>query len=98
MVNLITHHALVLLFIAAHPSATQRVIARNVGLSEAYTGMIIRELLAQEFLFAERHGVRYSYKVNHDAVFRHPLLSGCSLDRFAELFGVSTVDGAGLQA
>ena len=84
--SLIGRHALILIYIASHPSATQREVARRVEMSEHRTGEVIRELIEMGILSFERQGVRNVYRVNNEAHFRHPMLSHRSIGEFTKVF------------
>lgn len=83
--KLLSNHALVLLYVAQHPTATYRQISRALDLSEAHTGQIARDLVHDGLLLAERNHNHMRYRVNPDAHFRHPMLAQVPVAHFTEV-------------
>ena len=91
--KLLSNHALVLLYVAQHPTATYRQISRALGLSEAHTGQITRDLVHNNLLIVERNHNHMRYRVNPDAHFQHPMLSQVSVAQFTEVVSLQPAVG-----
>lgn len=68
----LTHHAHVLLAIAANHDATVRDIAAEVGISTRSALTILNDLEDAEYLEREKRGRRNHYVLYQDRPLRHP--------------------------
>jgi hypothetical protein len=69
----LTNHAHVLVCIAEDPDIRGRDIAAGVGITERAAQAIVADLANQGYVTRTRVGRRNRYKVNRDALLRHPL-------------------------
>ena len=69
--TLITHHGLVLSYLAHNPSHTAREIADHVGITERTTHKIISDLEAAGYLERRKIGRRNLYRVDRNLPLRH---------------------------
>jgi predicted transcriptional regulator len=79
---LMATHGVVLFYIATNPQATMKEMAEALNLTERRISQVVRDLSLAGMLNVERQGRRNSYKVNHDANFRHPTLEHLTLGDF----------------
>ncbi|MFW2513887.1 helix-turn-helix transcriptional regulator [Demequina sp. SO4-13] len=68
----LTHHAHVLLAVAADNDATVRDIAAQVGISTRSAVTILNDLEAEAYLDRHRRGRRNHYVVHPERPLRHP--------------------------
>lgn len=68
----LTHHAHVLLEVAANQDAAIREIAASVGISTRQTKTILNDLDAAGYLDRERRGRRNHYVLHPERPLRHP--------------------------
>lgn len=71
--TLLTHHAHVLMCIAAEPTMRMRDIAAQAGITERATHRIVSELEHAGFISHERVGRRNHYEVHVATRTGHPL-------------------------
>lgn len=71
----LTNHAHVVVVLERRPEATQREIARAVGITERAVQHILDDLEAAGVVTRERVGRRNRYEVHPDRALRHPLES-----------------------
>ncbi|HXU44385.1 MAG TPA: MarR family transcriptional regulator [Thermoanaerobaculia bacterium] len=69
----LTHHAHVLLSVAADPEARLRDLAERVGLTERAVQRIVSDLLAGGYVSVTKVGRRNRYRVNGRLALRHPI-------------------------
>jgi hypothetical protein len=69
----LTHHAQVLLCIAADPDSRMRDVAGRVNLTERAVQRIVAELADGGYLTVIREGRRNRYEVNRGQSLRHPI-------------------------
>lgn len=69
----LTNHALVLLTIAADPSATLREIGDRVGITERAAHGIVADLVEAGYVRRRKEGRRNVYGVDERKRLRHPL-------------------------
>jgi hypothetical protein len=90
-------HGTVLFYIAIHPASTIADIAEGLCLTQRTIWGVVGDLRRANMLRVERRGRRHHYRVNLDATFRHPTITGVPLRTL--LGGVSTepvaANGAG---
>ena len=67
----LTNHALVLVFLANHPSITARELSSQIGITERAVRKIIADLYGEGYVEKSREGRRVSYKINHEIPLRH---------------------------
>jgi DNA-binding transcriptional regulator GbsR (MarR family) len=79
--SLISTHGIVVVFVAAHPTATLREIAQAAGVTERQVARVVKELADAGLLRMERQGRRNTYAINQDAFLRRPLLAHIKLER-----------------
>lgn len=61
---LLTNHALVLNFLARHPSITAYEISSEVGITERAVRKIIADFGTEGYIVKEREGRRVRYQIN----------------------------------
>ena len=71
----LTNHSHVLVFLDRHPEATQREMARAVGITERAVQHILGDLETAGVISRQRIGRRNRYDVHPDRALRHPLES-----------------------
>jgi DNA-binding Lrp family transcriptional regulator len=76
----LTHHAQVLLVVAADHTTRVADIATRVGISERATLTILADLEESGYLTRERVGRRPHYRVTHHRPLRHPEHRGHDID------------------
>lgn len=74
--SLFTNHGLVLLHIAAQPSARTRDIANLVGITERSAQRIVGDLVTAGVIGRRRSGRRNVYEVDAEATLSDPLWAG----------------------
>ena len=67
--SFVTHHGLVLSYIARQPRATTREIADAVGITERTAYTIIRDLVEDGYIGRKRTGRQNSYRIRPRLVF-----------------------------
>lgn len=67
----ITNHAVVLTFLAKHPSVTARQLALEIGITERAIRKIIADLEAGGYIVKAKEGRRVRYRVKADLPMRH---------------------------
>ncbi len=70
--TIFSSHGIVLLYIAAQPDATLRVLSDSLGLTERQISRILKDLISAGMVEVERVGRRNVYQVNTAACLRHP--------------------------
>jgi hypothetical protein len=91
--TLITSHGVVLLYLAAHPDATIRLIADELQLTERRVADIIHDLSADGLLVVRRQGRRNHYALSPEAHFRHPIAAKIPFKSFVSLWRRSSSVG-----
>jgi len=88
--NFLSNHGLVISYIAQHPSATLREIARVTDLTERAVYQIVRDLEADGFILKAKSGRRNSYELVDRKVREHAIYNSVTLAQWAEsLTGVN---------
>ena len=77
--SILSSYGLVLIYLAAHPCATQREVSDALGITERQVATNIRDLTTAGLIQTQREGRRNRYTVNQDAHLRHPLLAHVAL-------------------
>lgn len=72
----VTNHAVVLSYLAHHPSITARELAADVGITERAVRRIIRDLEAEGYLTKTRIGRGAHYSIRHSRPLRHRTQQG----------------------
>ncbi len=86
----LTHHAQVLLVVAADHTARVADIATRVGISERATLAILADLEESGYLARERVGRRTHYRVAHHRPLRHPEHRGHEIDELIAVLSPET--------
>lgn len=68
----ITHHAAVLVLMAANARITARELSVRVGITERTIRTIISDLEREGYISKAREGRTLAYTVNHEHALRHP--------------------------
>jgi DNA-binding transcriptional regulator LsrR (DeoR family) len=77
--SILSSYGLVLIYLAAHPGATQREVSDALGITERQVATNIRDLATAGLIQIQHEGRRNQYTVNQDAHLRHPLLAHVAL-------------------
>jgi len=72
----LSNHAHVLLILYNDPDARIRDIAERVNITQRAVQRILKDLVSEDYVEADRLGRRNHYKINRKALLRHPLESG----------------------
>jgi predicted ArsR family transcriptional regulator len=67
----VTNHAVVLTFLAKHPSITARQLALEIGITERAVRTIISDLEAEGYMVKAKEGRRVRYSVKAGLPLRH---------------------------
>lgn len=90
----LTNHGLVLAYLAKHPRATAREVARKVGVTERTVQKVIADLEAGGYVVRHREGRGNQYTVHPELPMRHRmereyavgsllLALGCDIEKLA---------------
>jgi DNA-binding IscR family transcriptional regulator len=79
--SLISTHGMVLVYVAARPTATLREIAQVAGVTERQIARVVKDLAGAGLLRTEHRGRRNTYHINDGAFLRRPLLAHIKLER-----------------
>ncbi len=71
--TLLTHHAHVLLCLAADPEVRLREVAQKVGITERAVQKILVDLEAGGYITRARAGRRNRYRIHSHLPLRHPI-------------------------
>ncbi|MDY6917034.1 MAG: winged helix-turn-helix transcriptional regulator [Chloroflexota bacterium] len=85
--SFLTNHALVLSFIAQHPSITARELAQAVGITERAVRRIVQDLETDGYVAKRRVGRGLRYRVNPDLSLRHEAHWDKAVGDLLELLG-----------
>ena len=77
--SILSSYGLVLIYLAAHPCATQREVSDALGITERQVATNIRDLATAGLIQIQHEGRRNQYTMNQDAHLRHPLLAHVAL-------------------
>jgi len=77
----LSNHAHVLLILHKDPDARIRDIAEQVQITQRAVQRILKDLVDDEYAYAERIGRRNHYEVNKKALLRHPLEAGTAVGK-----------------
>jgi predicted ArsR family transcriptional regulator len=89
----LTHHAHVLLAVAAEPDALVQDIAVRVGITRRSTLSILRDLEEAGYVRRTRVGRRNHYGVNPRRPFRHQAQAGHTIGELLAVFTDPSSDG-----
>jgi hypothetical protein len=84
--SLISHHGIVLFWLARMPNATLRRLSFLTGFTERTLYTIVRDLAGADMVIVTRVGRTKSYTLNRDAHFVHPLFSHVRIGTMLEVF------------
>src|SRR5581483_11334399 len=82
--NFLSNHGLVVSYIAQHPSATLREIARVTDLTERAVYQIVRDLETDGFILKAKSGRRNSYELVSRKLRDHAIYNSVTLAQWAE--------------
>jgi len=82
----LNNHAHVLLCLARDPEAVLREVARQVGITERATQLIVRDLVECGVLLRRKSGRRNTYEVDLSRPLRHPLEKEHTVGELLEIF------------
>ncbi len=83
----ITNHAVVLSYLARHPSITARELALEIGITERAVRSIIADLEAEGYIAKAKEGRRVWYSVKAGLPLRHSTQHGKEVGRLLKLLG-----------
>lgn len=81
----LSHHALVLLWLAREPDMRVADLATHVGISERATYTILADLCHAGYLTRTREGRRARYRINETAPMRTSLFEARRIDELLRL-------------
>jgi DNA-binding MarR family transcriptional regulator len=90
--ELLTKHALVLLYVARKPDATLREISAAVGITERSVHRLVDDLVEDGYLSRVREGRRNRYQVAGFQALRHPLSNEAQVKDLLELLAAGASD------
>jgi predicted transcriptional regulator len=82
----ITNHAHVLLVLAGNPDMRLRDVGDLVGITERGTQRIVRDLVKDGYLRAERVGRRNHYTIQTKMPLRHPIEANHTVGELIDVF------------
>ena len=94
----VTNHAVVLTYLAKHPSITARKVALEIGITERAVRMIIADLEAEGYIVKAKEGRRIRYSVKAGFPLRHSTQQHMQVGKLLKLLGwagKSTRKGSG---
>ena len=77
----LSNHAHILLILHKDPDARIRDIAEQVDITQRAVQRILKDLVDEEYVQADRVGRRNHYRLNRKALLRHPLESGTPIGK-----------------
>ena len=83
----LTNHALVLSFLAKHPSITARELSTSIGITERAVRRFIADLYAAGYVAKKREGRGVRYRINPDLSLRHDTYQEMDIGDFLESLG-----------
>jgi len=83
----VTNHAVVLTYLAKHPSITARQIALEIGITERAVRNIIADLEAEGYIVKAMEGRRVRYGVKSGLPLRHSTQSDKQVGMLLNLLG-----------
>lgn len=82
----LTHHAQMLLAVAAEPDARVRDLADRVGVSSRAAVTLLGDLVAAGYVERRRQGRRNTYAVHAELPLRHPAQADHAVGELVALF------------
>ena len=79
--SILSHHGLVLFYLASRPEATMRHISLSLGFTERTVFHIIKDLAAAGMVRVGQAGRNKFYSVNREARMLHPSVAHVTLGR-----------------
>jgi len=83
----ITNHAIVLSYLAKHPSITARQLALEIGITERTVRTIIAELESEGYIVKAKEGRRVRYGVKAALPLRHSTQLNKEVGQLLKLLG-----------
>jgi predicted ArsR family transcriptional regulator len=83
----VTNHALVLSFLAQHPSITARDLALQIGITERAVRKIIADLESEGYIVKEKEGRRVRYNIDAGVPMRHHTQRDKSIGNLLHVLG-----------
>ena len=83
----LTNHALVLSYLAKHPSITAREISLDIGITERAIRKIIADLDEAEYISKRKVGRGIRYRINPDLLMRTDAYDDIAIGNFLEALG-----------
>jgi predicted ArsR family transcriptional regulator len=83
----ITNHAVVLSYLAKHPSITARELASEIGITERTVRTIIADLEAEGYIVKAKEGRRVWYSIKAGLPLRHSTQQGKEVGRLLKFLG-----------
>jgi len=83
----ITNHAVVLTYLAKHPTITARQVALEIGITERAVRTIISDLEAEGYIVKAKEGRRSRYRVNAGLPLRHITQSDKQVGQLLKFLG-----------
>jgi len=83
----VTNHAIVLTYLARHPSITARQLALEIGITERAVRTIIADLESERYIVKAKEGRRVRYSVKAGLPLRHSTQMGKQVGKLLNLLG-----------
>ena len=83
----ITNHAVVLTYLAKHPTITARQVALEIGITERAVRTIIADLEADGYIVKAKEGRRIRYSIKAGLPLRHSTQMGKQVGKLLNLLG-----------
>jgi predicted ArsR family transcriptional regulator len=83
----VTNHAVVLTYLAKHPSITARQLALEIGITERAVRAIIADLESEGYIVKAKEGRRVRYSVKAGLPMRHSTQMGKQVGKLLDLLG-----------
>ena len=83
----ITNHAVVLTYLAKHPTITARQVALEIGITERAVRNIIADLEAEGYIVKAKEGRRVRYGVKAGLPLRHSTQQHVQVGKLLRLLG-----------
>jgi len=83
----VTNHAVVLSYLAKHPSITARQLALDIGITERAIRTIIADLESEGYIVKAKEGRRVRYGVKAGLPLRHSTQVGKRVGQLLNLLG-----------
>jgi predicted ArsR family transcriptional regulator len=83
----VTNHAVVLTYLAKHPTITARQVALEIGITERAVRKIIADLESEDYIAKAKEGRRARYSVNAGLPLRHSTQLDKQVGQLLKLLG-----------